>query len=89
MDFSTAIVNGIPLVLVVIGLVELLKKFGVSGNWLVGASVLFGICFGISYQLSIAIPVDFAGWFAAGVYGIGLGLVASGAYDAAKSVLSR
>jgi len=89
MDFSTAIVNGIPLVLIVIGLVELLKKFGVSGNWLVGASVLIGICFGIGYQLSIAMPIDFAGWFAAVVYGIGLGLVASGVYDAAKSVLSR
>jgi len=89
MDFSTAIVNGIPLVLIVIGLVELLKKFGVSGNWLVGASVLIGICFGISYQLSIAMPIDFSGWFAAVVYGIGLGLVASGVYDAAKSVLAR
>lgn len=88
MDFTTAIVNGIPLVLIVIGLVELLKKFGVTGNWLIGASVLIGIGFGIAYQLSIAMPTDFAGWFAAIVYGIGLGLVASGVYDAAKSVLA-
>lgn len=88
MDFSNAIVAGIPLVLVVIGLVEWIKRFGLQGAALNVASLLIGLVAGIAYQVSIALPVDFAGWFAAAIYGLALGLVASGLYDAGKSVVS-
>jgi len=44
---------------------------------------------GLAYQVSIAVPIDFAGWFGAAVYGIGLGLVASGIYDVGKSILNK
>jgi hypothetical protein len=87
-DFSNAIVAGIPLVLVVIGLVEWLKRFGIQGAALNVASLLIGLAAGIAYQISIAMPADFSGWFAAGIYGLALGLVASGLYDAGKSIAS-
>lgn len=88
MDFSNAIVAGIPLVLVVIGLVEWIKRFGVQGAALNVASLLIGLIAGIAYQISIAMPVDFSGWFGAAIYGLALGLVASGLYDAGKSIVS-
>jgi len=87
MDFSDALVNGIPLILVVIGLVEWVKSLGVSGNALRIASLIIGAVLGVLYQVSVQVPGDFAGWFGAVVYGIALGLVASGVYDAARSAL--
>ncbi len=88
MDFSNAIVAGIPLVLVVIGLVEWIKRFGVQGAALNVASLLIGLIAGIAYQISFAMPGDFSGWFGAAIYGLALGLVASGLYDAGKSIAS-
>ena len=86
MDFSNALVAGIPLILVVIGLVEWAKKFGLAGKALNLVALLIGAGLGIAYQCSIAVPVDFSGWFTAAIYGIALGLVASGIYDAGKSI---
>jgi len=87
MNYYDVAVLGVPLLFVVIGLVEYLKKFGVTGNWLLGSSMLIGVLLGGGYQLSaVGFPVDFAGWFGVGFYGIGLGIVASGVYDVAKNI---
>lgn len=87
MDYTNALVNGVPLVLVVIGLVEWIKQLGVTGQVLRVVSLTVGVALGIAYQYSMQPPADFAGWFGATVYGLGLGLVASGIYDAAKSAV--
>ena len=82
MDISTLLVGGLPLSAVVFGLVEFIKSFGLRGHWLTIASMLLGLAFGVSYQIANAgIPVGFADWFAVAVFGIMLGLVASGLYD--------
>jgi len=81
-DISTLLVNGLPLSAVVFGLVEFIKSFGLRGHWLTIVSMLLGLAFGVSYQIANAgLPVGFAGWFAVAVFGIMLGLVASGLYD--------
>ena len=81
-DISTLLVNGLPLSAVVFGLVEFIKSFGLRGHWLTIASMLLGLAFGVSYQIANAgIPVSFAGWFGVAVFGLMLGLVASGLYD--------
>ena len=89
MDFSSAVVAGIPLLLVILGLVSFLKTWGVEGKWLTLASLLLGVLFGVLYQMSIKTPVDFPGWFAVVVYGLGLGLVTSGLYDQVKEWTSK
>ena len=81
-DISTLLVNGLPLSAVVFGLVEFIKSFGLRGRWLTIASMLLGLAFGVSYQIANAgLPAGFASWFAVAVFGIMLGLVASGFYD--------
>ena len=89
MDFGDAIVVGLPLVLIVTGLVEWFKQAGVQGNALRVVSLVIGLVLGVGYQLSLAVPVDFAGWFGAVVYGLALGLVASGVYDAATDIVKK
>ena len=84
MEFDQ-VINGIPLIFVVMGLVELLKAFGVTGNRLTVASVGIGMVWGVLYQVSIAVPAGFAGWFGAAMFGAALGLVASKVYDAIRS----
>ncbi len=87
MDFSDALVAGVPLIFVVIGLVEWSKRLGVSGKPLMVLSMLIGVVLGVLYQFSQQPLEGFSAWFSAVVYGLALGLVASGIYDAARSVM--
>jgi len=82
--FDNVVVAGIPLLVVVLGVVQFIKGFGLAGNAVKLLSLSVGLLLGIGYQLSVTVPVDFAGWFSVSVFGLGLGLVASGIYDAAK-----
>ena len=84
MDFDQ-VVNGIPLIFVVMGLVELAKAFGAQGKLLTGLSFAIGLAVGVLYQLSLFMPANFAEWFGAVIFGLALGLVASKVYDAIKS----
>ena len=85
-DFTSLLVAGVPLVAVIFGLVEFLKKFGVQGNWLTLASLLIGLVLGFCYKVSEAgMPADFAAWFSTIVFSLALGLVASGLYDFADN----
>ena len=79
------VINGIPLIFVVMGLVELTKSFGAQGKLLTGISVAVGLVLGVLYQVSLGVPGDFAGWFGAAIFGIGLGITASKVYDADRS----
>jgi hypothetical protein len=81
------VVNGIPLVALVIALVEWIKRFGVEGKALNAVSMAVGAVVGIAYWYAQSPLISFADWFSAVVYGLALGLVASGVYDAARSAL--
>jgi len=77
------IVNGIPLV----ALVEWIKRFGVEGKALNAVSMAIGAVIGVVYWYAQQPLASFSDWFGAVVYGLALGLVASGLYDAAKSAV--
>lgn len=85
MDFSEMLVGGVPLMFIVLGLVEWSKRLGVNGKWLLVLSMLIGLVIGVLYQVSLGMPVGFSGWFVAIVFGLGVGVVASGVYDAVRS----
>jgi len=88
MEFDQ-IVNGIPLLFVVMGLVELSKSFGAQGKALTAISFGIGLIIGLLYQLSLGMPADYAGWFGAAVFGLALGLVACKVYDAIASASGK
>jgi len=79
--FENLVVAGIPLLLVVLGLVEWSKLLGLTGNVLRVVSMAIGVLLGIGYQFSLASPIAFADWFAVVVFGLVLGLTTSGVYD--------
>lgn len=82
MDTGALVVGSILLMVVIFGLVEFSKSLGLAGRKLTIASMLLGLVFGIAYQLATAgMPAAFGGWFVVIVYGLALGLVASGFYD--------
>lgn len=81
------IVNGIPLVALVIALVEWVKRFGIEGRTLNAISMGIGAVIGVAYWYAQAPLSTFTDWFGAVVYGLALGLVASGIYDAARSAV--
>jgi len=80
-DFSVLLVDGIPLVLVIFGLVEFVKSLGLSGKVLTVVSLVLGLLVGFAYRFTIITPQTFADWFSAIVFGLALGLTASGIYD--------
>ena len=82
--FDNASVAGIPLLAFVLGLVQWVKGFNLQGAQVKIASMVIGVLLGVGYQFSVAVPVDFTGWFGVAVFGIALGLTASGLYDVAN-----
>lgn len=53
MDLENFIVNPITLALIILGVVEFIKKFGVTGNKLLILSMVVGILFGVIYKLYV------------------------------------
>lgn len=90
-----AMIKGVPLLLVIVGLVEYLKRLNVKGNPLLFASMGIGLLFGVGYMVTQTRPPEadawlvYVYWFGNVVYGIGLGVVASGLFDVVKNVLRK
>ena len=102
-QFTSAAVHGVPLLFVVLGLVEWLKMFKakdgsqvISGNWLLLASLLWGVLVGGLFMLTQNRPpagIDpylvFAYWFEIVFYGLAMGLLASGLYDLIVDIVAK
>ncbi len=86
---AEAYVKGIPLVFVVIGLVTLLGKLGVAGKAQLASAMGIGTALGVLYQISLGMPMDFAGWFGAVIYGLALGLTGAGIYETGLKVARK
>ena len=77
----TLALSGSPLLVVVLGLVQYAKKLGLVGIVLNIISMVLGLAFGATYMIASAKPTDFLGYFLCIVYGLLIGLVASGVYE--------
>ncbi len=80
MDLENFIVNPVTLALIVLGVVEFIKNFGVTGNKLLLVAMGVGIAFGLVYKFQALYPpaqpyIDVA------FFGIAVGLGASGIYS--------
>lgn len=85
METMDYIINGVSLSAVVLGLVELLKGIGISGNKLTISAFILGLVLGTLYQVSIEVPAGFSGWFGTVLFGLWIGLTATKGYDAIRS----
>ena len=88
-SFADAVVNGVPLLFVNFGLVAWVKAMGLRGQALTATAFVVGIVLGVLYQFSLAPLIGFAAWFGAVIYGLGLGIVASGVYKGIESATGK
>lgn len=89
-QFTDASVAGIPLVIFVMAMVTWLSDVtGAAGKVKLLISMAVGLVIGIGYQISLAMPQSFAAWFAVAIYGLALGLLASGTYDTGKMLVEH
>lgn len=65
---------------VIFGLVEMVKRLGVSGNKLVLVSMAVGIVLSFIYYLQVLYP-QISPWVQVGFQALAYGLAASGLYD--------
>lgn len=80
MDLSNPIVISPFLMGIVLGLVELSKRLGIRGNWLIVASMAIGVVLGVLTQVAQLYP-EAGRWVTIVIYGLAVGLAASGVYD--------
>lgn len=81
--FDNLTLAGFPLVVFVLATVQWVKEsFSIEGKPVNFVSMGIGIVFGVLYQFSRTngFPTDFNGWLTVVVFGIALGLLASGTY---------
>lgn len=85
LDLTGAMVAGIPLILVVIGVVQFVKeKLNWSGVGVEIFAIAFGLVAGFSYHIYAAgaFLATFSFIFEGVIYGLAVGLVATGIYKA-------
>ncbi len=79
MDLSNFLVNPVTLALIILGVVEFIKKFGVSGNKLMLVAMAVGIFFALVYKArDFYLPAQ--PYIDVAFFGIACGLGASGIY---------
>jgi hypothetical protein len=80
MDLSNFLVNPVTLSLIVLGVVEFIKKFGVTGNKLMLVAMFVGIFFALLYKTrEFYLPAQ--PYIDVAFFGIAVGLGASGIYS--------
>ena len=88
--FADASVSGIPLVVFVLALTTWVADvISAQGKRKMIVAMVIGLLFGGAYQVSQNMPTSFAGWFLVLVYGISLGLLASGVWDTGKTLFLK
>ena len=91
MDFKTFEIGGVSVIILVLGIVEASKRWGLKGTWLQVFS--FGLGFvlvGLSATIGAGlIPEVAVPWITIVVYGLGGALAANGLYDFAKKALVK
>ncbi len=70
-----------PLLAIVFGVVDYLGKVGVKGTWQLISSLLTGLALGGLVMYFMTYPATPVAWFAVALFGLLVGLAASGCYN--------
>lgn len=101
-SFAKVAVQGVPLLFVIMGVVEWFKRFKKAdgsprfeGNTILIISMVWGLIIGSGYMVTVTRPpagdwwTVYVYWFGVIVYGIAMGLIASGLYDVIKNIIDK
>lgn len=80
MDLENFVLNSTTLLVIVFGLVEFIKTFGIKGSVLRIISMVLGISLAVIFKLSQVYP-NWSPWIEIASFGIITGLTASGIYE--------
>jgi membrane-bound ClpP family serine protease len=80
MDLGNFNLNPLTLALLIMGLVEFVKKFKVAGNKLIIISMIIGIVLAVIYKVSSLVPAAQV-YIEIAFFGLAAGLCASGIYN--------
>jgi hypothetical protein len=91
MDFTMVEIGGVTLFLMILGIVEAAKKFGIEGNGSFALALGLGVVFGsLAKAMSLGlVPEAAVPWIEVVVYGLGAGLAVTGLYDFAKRMMKQ
>ena len=90
-DFTLFEIGDISVIVLVVGIVEAAKKFGLKGRACQALAVTLGaLLIGMSQAIQGGmVPVGILPWINIVVVGLGGGLAASGLYDVAKGKIKK
>ena len=78
-----------PLLAIVFGIVDYLGKLGVKGKWQLVSSLASGLILGGIVMYFTILPMTAVAWFSVILFGLLIGLAASGCYEGIKSATTK
>ena len=74
---------------IIMALVTYWGKLGITGKWQLVSSLSTGLVIGGGFMWIELAPTNVAGWVAVVIYGLLLGLTASGVYEVGKELTAK
>jgi len=79
----------LPLMAIIMALVEVWGRFGAKGKVQLASSLGTGLVLGGGFAVLVVQPANAVGWTTVGMFGLIVGLSASGVYNVGKGIASR
>ncbi len=79
----------LPTLAIVFGVVDYLGKWGVKGKWQLASSLIAGLILGGLVMYFTTYPATPVAWFSVALYGLLVGLGASGCYNGIKTASAK
>lgn len=91
MDFGGFEIGGVAMIVLVVGIVEAAKRFGVEGRWSEALALALGFGFvGLSAAIGEGLVAEpLLPWIRICVLGLGGSLAATGIYDLLKKMTTK
>jgi len=78
-----------PMTMIIFGVVDYLGKLGIQGKWQLVSSLLSGLILGGLVMYFTLGPATAVGWFSVALFGLLVGLAASGCYEGIKTASAK
>jgi len=78
-----------PMLAIVFGVVDYIGKWGVKGKWQLASSLVTGLILGGIVMYFTTYPSTPVAWFSVALFGLLIGLAASGCYEGIKAASTK